>query len=86
MEEQPTKVNLLDAITRAKARLYGNSSKRIPDVDRQIKDWVRYVCKFNEAPEPGQVIVVEWNRRFIPITIQTCAVPHVCPSGKHAVL
>ena len=63
METQP-KVSLLDAIGRARALLYGNSSKRTSADDRQIREWVRFACECNGVPELAHVILVEWNRRF----------------------
>ena len=62
--EEPTKVSLLDAIGRAKARLYGRSLKRTSADDQHIRQWVRYACERNEVPELAQMIVVEFNRRF----------------------
>lgn len=64
MEEKPPKVSLLDAVARAKARLYRASSKRTSADDRSIRQWIRYACERNGVPELAQVIVVEWNARF----------------------
>jgi SprT protein len=63
MEEQ-SKVSLLDAVERAKARLYRNSSKRSSNDDQQIREWVRYACECNGVPELSPIIKVEWNTRF----------------------
>jgi len=64
METQPTKVNLLDAVTRAKARLYRGSSMRSSADDQQIREWIRFACERNDVPELAQMILVEFNTRF----------------------
>jgi SprT protein len=64
METQPTKVDLLDAVARVKARLYGSSSKGTSTDDQQIREWVRYACERNGCPELYPIIHVEWNTRF----------------------
>jgi SprT protein len=59
VETQP-KVSLLDAIGRAKARLYERSSQRTC----HVRPWIRFACERNGVPGLAQVIVVEWSRRF----------------------
>jgi SprT protein len=59
-------MNLLDAVERVKARLRGKLPlKRHHVDDREIRRWVRFACEQNEVPELSQVIVVEWNRKFV---------------------